>query len=155
MPAKMAAFPEKGADTTCRIRIENRALAVRNGLKHLFDDPLLRDLPPEEQGQAEIILAEILNNIVEHAYAHYPGETEVTVQRKGDSLCFDVTDNGLPLPKAALVKGDLPGIGAQHDLPEGGFGWYLIRKLATNLTYCRDAGENRLSFRIAAHDPND
>ena len=155
MPAEMTVVPESGAERACRIRIENRAIAVREGLKELFDDPLLHGLTVAEQGQAEIVLAEVLNNIVEHAYAQFPGETEVLVAREDGALCFHITDCGLPYPGAAMPKGDLPALDALHDMPEGGFGWYLIRRLTSGLTYRRDAGQNRLCFRIATPDPLD
>ena len=38
--------------------------------------------------------------------------------------------------------------------PEGGFGWGLIRDLASNLTYARHEGENHLSFTIVQPTPS-
>ena len=35
------------------------------------------------------------------------------------------------------------------DLPEGGFGWFLIRDLAKDLSYQRLAQENRIELRLA------
>ena len=34
------------------------------------------------------------------------------------------------------------------DLPEGGFGWHLIRTLTRDLAYVRSGGCNRLSFLL-------
>ena len=42
---------------------------------------------------------------------------------------------------------DLEALGEQ-DLPEGGFGWFLIRELTHDLTYRRDGSRNHLSFRM-------
>ena len=36
-----------------------------------------------------------------------------------------------------------------HDMPEGGFGWLIIRQLAHDVRYARHEGVNQLSFRIA------
>jgi serine/threonine-protein kinase RsbW len=35
------------------------------------------------------------------------------------------------------------------DLPEGGFGWFLIKDLAKDVVYARVEGENRLQLRVA------
>ena len=52
-----------------------------------------------------------------------------------------------------MPGGDLPGarqatIVDVADLPEGGFGWYLIRTLTQELTYLRDGERNLLSMCI-------
>jgi serine/threonine-protein kinase RsbW len=36
----------------------------------------------------------------------------------------------------------------QDDLPEGGFGWFLIRELTKDLQYVRHEDQNRLTFSI-------
>ena len=38
---------------------------------------------------------------------------------------------------------------AFEDLPEGGFGWFLIQDLAKDVLYARVENENRLSLRLA------
>jgi serine/threonine-protein kinase RsbW len=40
-----------------------------------------------------------------------------------------------------------------EELPEGGFGWFLIRDLAHELNYTRISGKNLLSFRISVGAP--
>ena len=37
-----------------------------------------------------------------------------------------------------------------EDLPEGGFGWFLIRTLTLDLEYERDGGFNKLRFVVPA-----
>ena len=37
---------------------------------------------------------------------------------------------------------------AVEELPEGGFGWDLIRQLTTGLAYARVEGRNELTFRM-------
>ncbi len=48
------------------------------------------------------------------------------------------------LPRVAAPP---PG-GGVGDLPEGGFGWSLIRTLTTDLSYSRQAGRNELHVVI-------
>ena len=47
---------------------------VRSSLQALMDDMEGRDYLPEERGTVELVLAEVLNNVAEHAY-----------EEKGDS----------------------------------------------------------------------
>lgn len=35
------------------------------------------------------------------------------------------------------------------DMPEGGFGWFIIKDLAKDIVYRRQNGENLLDLRIA------
>ena len=112
-----------------------------------------RDMPlgGSLSGVVEIVLAEVLNNVVEHAYAaHGRGVVEVEVELTPAALLFRVLDDGRPMP-----EGDAPA-GAAHDLdvvtddlPEGGFGWFLIRELTDDLRYRRIGNRNELTFQIA------
>lgn len=124
--------------------------AVRDGLAQLFAMPPLCDLSADGRGTAEIVLAEALNNIVEHAYAHHSGHIEVALSLSPPDLLFQIADRGLPLPDSCLPAGILTPLDQMDELPEGGFGWFLIRTLARDLDYRRDAGRNLLSFRLNA-----
>jgi serine/threonine-protein kinase RsbW len=127
------------------IVIPSDPVAVRLGLRDLFDSLLLRQLNDENRGKAEIVLAEALNNIVEHAYAGGDGQIELTIRLNGQGLNFRIVDHGAPMPNNALPSGSL---GDPSDLPEGGFGWYLIRTLSEDLSYHRFEGHNQLTFRL-------
>lgn len=153
MLADMAVPDDQGDRMTCRIMIEDTALAVRDGLKNLLATSVLRELPPETQGHAEIVLAEVLNNVVEHGYAKHRGQTEVIVNRLAGGISVSVTDSGLPFPGGALPQGTLPDCSEGPALPEGGFGWHLIRALTNDLTYRRCGNKNHLQFIIALPEP--
>lgn len=135
-----------------RISIDSEPLAVRAALAHLFDSLLLRSLPGEERDAAEIVLAEVLNNVVEHAYASGRGEIEVALQLSRGRLTCEITDTGAPMPEQQMPAGRDVTSGPEEPLPEGGFGWSLIRTLARDLDYRRTDGINRLSFRLAPGD---
>ena len=103
-----------------------------------------------DAGTVEIILAEVLNNIVEHAYS-CRGDRSVHVDVVADDgrLRFAVTDDGQPLPGGLLPQEELaPNPVGNDTLPEGGFGRFLIRDLAKDLTYSRCEGRNLLSFAV-------
>lgn len=113
---------------------------------------------PDTMDAVQTTLAEVLNNIVEHAYAVPPGGGQSEAGQPGmidislcpaeDALLFTVSDRGAPMPGGVLPRGDLPPEGEVEDLPEGGFGWHLIRLLTEDLVYLRIGGENRLSFLV-------
>jgi serine/threonine-protein kinase RsbW len=121
---------------------------VRDGLSRLMDNPLLSQLGEDSQGTVQIVLAEVLNNIAEHAYARYPGQIEVLVVPQGGAMYFRTQDRGLPMPEGRLPGGVLSEAKEFDDLPEGGFGWFLIRSLTRDLTYARQDHLNLLSFCI-------
>lgn len=132
-----------------RLRIPADGAAVRAALGALFDTLMLRALPEATRGTAELVLAEALNNIVEHACAPEGGEIELTLSLADGALTCQIVDRGRPMPGGALPVGHLPPLDPA-DLPEGGFGWYLIRSLSEELRYERDQGNNRLTFRVPA-----
>lgn len=130
------------------VTIRAEAMAVRDALRQLFAAAPLCDLSVDGQGTVEIVLAEALNNIVEHAYAHGDGRIDLRLHHRTPDLWCEITDAGLPMPNGTLPAGILLGFSPGEDLPEGGFGWFLIRTLAQDLAYCRSQGKNLLRFRL-------
>lgn len=121
--------------------------AVREALETLMAGPILAEVPEDGRGMAELVLAEAMNNIVEHAYAD-TGMGEITLtlwQSQGEVACR-ITDRGASMPDAVLPIGKLADHGETEELPEGGFGWYLIRTLARDLRYARLGTLNELTF---------
>jgi serine/threonine-protein kinase RsbW len=125
--------------------------AIRQALQGMLAHPPLADLSEDDRGTAELVLAEVLNNVAEHAYGPAGGMVEVRVDADPDGLRCLIIDAGREMPGGFLPEGDLPlavGDGLEG-LPEGGFGWHLIRSLCAELSYARVQGQNRLSFLIA------
>lgn len=104
----------------------------------------------DDCGTVETVLAEVLNNIVEHAYANGgDGDIGLTLARAQSGLAVQVTDTGAAMPGGRLPAPQLAALdGPRDDLPEGGFGWALIRDLTVGLDYRRTGGTNRLRFRV-------
>lgn len=133
---------------TMQLAFPGTVEAVRTGLQTLMGSALLRSLTTDCRDTAQIVLAEVLNNVVEHAYAQSDGDIELTLVLGPQGLCCNIYDSGLPMPGLALPEGQLAAYGETADLPEGGFGWFLIRSMTRDLTYARAAGRNHLSFRL-------
>jgi serine/threonine-protein kinase RsbW len=101
---------------------------------------------------SQIILGEVLNNVVEHAYGFEPGHPiAVSIWLRADGLWCEVIDHGAPMPESMMR----PGAGKVHfdpknrdTLPEGGFGWAMVRELTDQLRYRRADSTNQLTFLI-------
>ncbi len=104
--------------------------------------------------QTEIVLAEILNNIVEHAYSGTePNQISVLVDAAASTLQVEIRDFGIAMPGGKLPDGHLPSAIPDDvaNWPEGGFGWAMIRELADDLSYQRVGDENVVQFRIGVN----
>lgn len=105
----------------------------------------------EDVNLLEIALAEVFNNIVEHAYRDVPGGTmEVFVARRDPGIHVTIWDEGAAMP-AGRLPGGAPADPAleAHEQAEGGYGLFMIRQLARKLRYERVGDRNRLSFRVS------
>ncbi|HRK41578.1 MAG TPA: ATP-binding protein [Gemmobacter sp.] len=127
--------------------IASEQMAVRQALAQLLADPGLRHLRCDLRGRIEIVLAEVLNNIVEHAYAEQRGNITIDVSIGPNGIGCCILDGGAAMPGLALPEGKLAPHDPQ-DLPEGGFGWFLIRTLTEDLSYRRQGNMNELRFRM-------
>ncbi len=102
----------------------------------------------DDLNRVEILLAEILNNVVEHACAGQPrSRINIEYFEDGPHLRFTVTDKGRTMPDENLPQRPLEPPSATA-APEGGFGWFLISELAEGLDYRREADCNVLSLSI-------
>jgi serine/threonine-protein kinase RsbW len=111
-----------------------------------------RNVEDASVSEAALVLAEALNNVVEHAYGFSEdGRISVFLACKGRDLRIVIKDCGRDfagvLPDVQMTDQDC----ALEDLPEGGFGWFLIKTLAKDVQFSRDGHLNRLalSLRVA------
>lgn len=126
-------------------------IAVRTALTDVITDLKVLGLTGEEYGTIELVLAEVMNNIVEHAYADKSdGLIKLEIRPKPDGLHCKLIDDGYAMPDGNAPSGVLASMDCEiEDLPEGGFGWFLIRDLTRDLQYVRQNEENILEFRFA------
>lgn len=124
---------------------------VRRVIQETCDTLRDRGMSLDDLGSVEIVLAEALNNIVEHAYPEGPpGEVSLYMRLRRAGLMVEIKDNGRPMPKGRAPIGNHPMAEFHTDpMPEGGYGWFLIRELVRDLIYDRKDGENFLVFRMA------
>ena len=121
------------------------------------------DARPDRDQPFYHLLAEVLNNIVEHGYPDRPpGLIHVSIVPSGKGLSCAVADDGTALPTECLAPRHDPLTRASMNrprseesflhLPEGGFGWVLIQGLTTNLCHYRENGRNILAFYLGEVD---
>lgn len=141
--------PSPPMQSTLCLTVQSDPLAVRAALSQLMDGLTRRGVPRQALGSIELVLAEVLNNVVEHAYARGTGPIEITLTPDGGQLDCLVCDQGRGMPHNALPEAtEIVVDGPVQSLPEGGFGWTLIQELADDIAYSRAGQTNRLRFRI-------
>lgn len=114
------------------------AASVRGLLERLEQG--LDELPRDERECTLLVLAEALNNVVEHGYAGVPGWIGVT---RGRGRAWRIVDAARPFRPDQ--GGTMP-----EGAAEGGFGWPLIRALTEEARLRRTRGMNVLTLRMRA-----
>jgi len=126
-------------------------IAVRDAIIGVMKS-LQQEFPPNLEGivSTEIVLAEVLNNIVEHSYeSTNMGAIHISVLCNDDMISVETRDYGVPMPGLTPPKGDQDELPmAVDDLPEGGFGWFFIRTLSSLMEYRRCGKQNIFCVQI-------
>lgn len=83
--------------------------------------------------QLNLAIAEGFSNAVRHAHQDLPSETpiEIELALQGGQIEIRIWDQGKPFDPD-LLEEPLPGT-----LCEGGYGWFLLRRLAESVVYKR------------------
>ena len=98
----------------------------------------------------EIVLAEALNNIVEHAYLYRDdGVIDIELALDASDILIGLKDKGTKFPGIPQKKEIHRSEIRLEDLPEGGFGWFLIHSLTESISYQFKDGQNVLSLRMS------
>lgn len=132
-------------------RAKSGQFAVRGLLKQTSDTFQTWQISPDLRDMFQIVLAETLNNVVEHAYHFEDGHPiTLTLLRDCNAVTCLVQDQGCAMPGKVLPMGSEPDLDvAQADLPEGGFGWFLIFSMAESVLYESNDTTNTLTIRLS------
>lgn len=128
-------------------------LGVRDLMQRFLDTLRHQDLDEDVQSTVAIAVTEGLNNIVEHALTGRADESiDVALSVDAVQIFVLVQDAGTAMPGWQIPAG-CPAVlpVARVDLPEGGFGWTMIRSLTDRVDYSRINGMNRLKMWFARH----
>ncbi len=104
---------------------------------HMLDDEIV--------GELQLVLAEALNNVVEHAYLYSEdGVIDVFLSLDPAKLTIKITDTGRKFDGPPPFKEMDVENYSFEELPEGGFGWNLIRTLTDYVEFEHADKQNRL-----------
>lgn len=106
-------------------------------------------LSKDDLDRVSLVLAEAMNNIVEHAGLSQGQVITVYARHVRGALTVMLRDQGKPFPDNHVPAGAAPKC---CDLPEGGFGWLLIHELSDRLTYHRTEFGNSLTLFFETAD---
>ena len=122
--------------------------AIRGALSQITSCAANSGADQDLESALQIALAEALNNIAEHAYTGLgAGEIDVQVFPHQCGFRVQLQDSGHPMPTGLIAGSSLPPMGTSRaDLPEGGFGLYLIQTLTAECSYDRIENTNRLTM---------
>jgi len=147
----MTRTTDNGNTVELRLTFLSAKANVRAALASVMSGIGAMNLCDDDNSTVELVLAEVLNNVAEHAYREEGGGIiELHLRQAGQGLICRVLDNGAAMPSSTLPAGYPPNPNRPRELqPEGGFGWFLIRRLTSDLAYFRRQDRNILSFQIA------
>ncbi len=96
----------------------------------------------------QVALEELFTNIVRHAYGD-PGTThliDIRLESEAGLLTLEMEDDGLPFDPLSAPAPDISLPVGQR--PVGGLGLFITRRLASNMSYQRIGGKNRITLRF-------
>jgi serine/threonine-protein kinase RsbW len=130
-------------------------LAVREILAALMARLASWNLPADDLERFELVVAEVLNNVYEHACGYEDGiYVAATARLEPPVLRIEVVDRGAPMPGLALPERKPARAPAEARslpraaMPEGGWGWMMIHDLTRSVRYERRDDENHLHMLL-------
>ncbi|HLU09532.1 MAG TPA: SpoIIE family protein phosphatase [Oceanobacillus sp.] len=110
---------------------------VLEGLKPFITE-LTAPVPEKIQSQIILALHELCINIVSHAYAGAEGEIQIEAVRYSDRIQFTIHDTG---PHAYILTNSVDAPDPAN-LPEGGWGIYILHQVMDRVEYRRLSASN-------------
>ena len=102
----------------------------------------------EDRDAVELASAEVLSNIVRHGYHGRPGPIHIVWVAGSRRIELRFADCGKPIPADSLAQARHTSLDFSdttvHDLPEGGMGLALVRRLFHRVQYRSRGRVNRL-----------
>ncbi len=95
---------------------------------------------------AELATEEATVNVFKYAYPQGEGKVRLRCMGDGDRFVIEITDWGVPFDVTVQPAPDVTS--PLEQLPAGGRGIYLIKKMADEMRYTRKDGQNILSIFI-------
>lgn len=109
----------------------------------------------EKADDVQIVLHEAINNIVEHGHVNrFPSRVLLSIRESYGHVKIRLIDHGIGYPDGQVPAGIFPELPEnKSQIPEGGFGWAIIRALSGDIAYARRLGANALEISVSP-DPS-
>lgn len=145
-----ACHPSIAAGVVLRYHAAANVLSVRDTLIRVERDLIESGVTRDNLSTILIVVSEVLNNIAEHGYQGVPpGGFVLRGVVRADHAVFGFHDTGSPLPEHLLAEDEAEQLPTElPELPEGGYGWSLIRTLAAKIRHRYTHRGNWLLVRI-------
>lgn len=98
----------------------------------------LTPLAPDAIDDVQLCVVEGINNVIEHSYVNQEGHPiAVIVTLQTDRIMLDIVDTGRGMddPLREAFNATTPKSPPIEDLPEGGWGLYIIKSKMDEVTY--------------------
>lgn len=90
-----------------------------------------------------LVVDELAQNVVDYAYDDTPGDVEVAVTSRDETVIVEITDEGKPFDP--LTEAPAPDLTSPiESRPVGGLGVHFTKTLMEDVEYHRESGRNRL-----------
>ncbi len=105
------------------------------------------DIAPEQIFKINLALDEALANVVSYAYPEGTvGEISLTANKEGDTIVFQITDEGSPFDPTK--GGNVDTTLSAEERQIGGLGIFLIKQMMDTVSYQRIGNKNVLTLTI-------
>jgi serine/threonine-protein kinase RsbW len=121
-------------------------LSLVSDLLNEVSDWLVRvGVTKEKITNIQIALAEALNNVVEHGFVKDgDGTVDIKITVFAEKTVVQVIDNGKEFSPPKIPEPPLLDQNDFDNLPEGGFGWFLINETTSSFELYRASNKNHL-----------
>ncbi len=122
------------------MKVQHTINADLQALASLQDllEPVLEGFSSDEIGQVVLAVHELCVNIITHGYAHHAGTIQLEFSRERNGVQIQIIDDAPVVYNApdVVVPPD------PLDLPEGGWGLYIIHQVMDRFEHQRLHGKN-------------
>lgn len=127
--------------------------ATLDGLQHAVASisSLAREhrASPRDIFRLELVVEEIVGNVIRHSGCQGDGSIALTFELIGEEMQIVVEDEGIPFNPLDAPAPVRPTTAL--DVPIGGRGIMMVRRVASALHYARVDNRNRLTIRVQLH----
>ncbi len=135
--------------------MREETVVLENGISELLKLQTALDgfgkkhcLPKKTVQEANLVLEEAIVNIINYAYETKREKHKIFIRFRieNEEIVLNIEDDGKPFDPLGTPEPDLNV--PLEEREAGGFGIYLIRKLAKSVSYVRDGAKNILTVKI-------